>query len=173
MNTTTEGPLPRLSLSNNNRPLDFFIYKIEEGRLEMDQAYQRGLVWGEERKRNLIRSLLMGLPIGAVTLNNRLMAGFKGSNDYAVIDGKQRITAMMDFMADQFSVPVSWFPAQQVEQEESEGQVRWSGLSAVAHRRFQNAPVATNEAQVATVAEETVIFNLINFGGVAQGDSDL
>lgn len=171
--TQTTSPLPSLSLDNKSRPLDFFAMKVEQGRLEMDQDYQRGLVWGIERKQNLIRSMLMGLPIGAVTLNNRLMADFEGSTDFSVIDGKQRVSAILGFMSDEFGVPASWFPAERVETVVEDGLVYWSGLSAVAQRKFENTPLATTEAQVGTVGEEEVIFDLINFGGVAQGESDL
>lgn len=51
----------------------------------------------------------------------------------------------------------------------------WLGyfLGRRQYLKFTNRPVATCEVTVWTLAEEEEIFNLINFGGVAQGQSDI
>jgi len=59
--------------------------------------FQRGLVWGEEKKKEFIKSLKSGLPIGVLLLS-------KKSNDkYLVIDGLQRFTTMLEYSRDYFS----------------------------------------------------------------------
>jgi hypothetical protein len=80
------------------------VWADKPDRLDLNPPYQRGSVWGVERKRNLIRSLLMGLPIGAVFLNSRHIM-----QPDRVVDGKQRIEAILDFLGDGLAVPAEWF----------------------------------------------------------------
>ena len=58
--------------------------------------FQRGLVWGKEKKRELIKTLKSGLPIGVLLL-------YKKEDKYLVIDGLQRFTTMKDYSNDYFS----------------------------------------------------------------------
>ena len=58
--------------------------------------FQRGLVWGKEKKREFIKTLKAGLPIGVLLLS-------KKENHYLVIDGLQRFTTMKDYAKDYFS----------------------------------------------------------------------
>lgn len=59
--------------------------------------FQRGLVWGDPKKREFIKSLKAGLPIGVLLLS-------KTKNEkYLVIDGLQRFTTMLEYSRDYFS----------------------------------------------------------------------
>lgn len=172
-------PLTRIPLTNTNRPLDFFVEYGHDRGLLVNQDYQRGHVWGTQRKRDLIKSLMLGLPIGAIILNNRIEADFTDDTPdrracYAVIDGKQRISAMRGFVRDDFGVPAHWFRPDEVTPDAvgSDGMVTWSGMTESARRRFENVPVPCSSARVATLAEERMIFDLINGGGVPQGQTD-
>jgi hypothetical protein len=51
--------------------------------------------------------------------------------------------------------------------------VRYSGFSRAARSNFSLHPVGTVTAAVASLEEEKELFDVINFGGVEQGDSDL
>ena len=59
--------------------------------------FQRGLVWGGEKKKEFIRSLKSGLPIGVLLLSKA------ESGKYLVIDGLQRFTTMLEYSRDYFS----------------------------------------------------------------------
>lgn len=61
--------------------------------------FQRGLVWGSLKKREFIRSLKDGLPIGVLLLSK------DKDNDgkYLVIDGLQRFTTMLEYSRNYFS----------------------------------------------------------------------
>jgi hypothetical protein len=70
------------------------IYQIEmhanDGRYDLNAPYQRDTVWEVTRRRNLIRSLLMGIPTGTLILSD--LPYREGSEHYfRVVDGKQRI----------------------------------------------------------------------------------
>jgi len=58
--------------------------------------FQRGLVWSREKKREFIKTLKAGLPIGVLLLSPK-------GDHYLVIDGLQRFTTMQDYASDVFS----------------------------------------------------------------------
>lgn len=52
------GILRTYQVNNTNRSIDFFLDRDpQDPRFDMDQPYQRGVVWGLRRKQNLIKSL--------------------------------------------------------------------------------------------------------------------
>lgn len=156
--------ITRLQLFQACRPCETFPYWRREGMLLLDPPYQRGDVWGPMRQRNLIRSILIGVPIPSVIINDR---GGNWDDDYriAVIDGKQRITAILKFLDSQLFVPGDWFGMS--------GEVMFCELPEAVQRRFRNTPVACSEGRLTSIESEQEIFELVNFGGVPQGQSDL
>ena len=59
--------------------------------------FQRGLVWGDAKKREFIKSLKSGLPIGVLLLSKTQ------DGKFLVIDGLQRFTTMLEYTRDVFS----------------------------------------------------------------------
>jgi hypothetical protein len=174
--TATRG-LPKLHPQMYSYPVDHYrMLAAQPDRLDLNPPYQRGSVWGVERKRNLIKSLLMGLPVGAVFLNSRHIM-----QPDRVVDGKQRIEAILDFLGDRLAVPAVWFSEDDLT-EATAGQwgsgnlttdmVSYSDLTLPVQRRFNDSTVATYQTKLRTEAEERELFLLINYGGVAQGDMD-
>lgn len=63
-------------------------------------SYQRGLVWSDEKKRNLILSMHKGFPIGSLLLYQSSEKTPDGKKTLVqIIDGLQRSTAMLDYIA--------------------------------------------------------------------------
>lgn len=184
MTMQTTEPLPQVRLNMTNRPVSWLYTLADPLCVEFDvtQPYQRGDVWGLTRRRNLIRSLIMGVPIPSLVVNDRGNGLFRhdGYNElrneaYAIVDGKQRATTYAMFGTDQFAIPASWLEADCVEATEDTADgpyVRRSGLTAPGRRRFDRLSVAISEARFRTMAEEELVFDLVNFGGVAQGETD-
>ena len=185
----TIEPLVELRTRQTARPLSWFEHLADgdESELDVDQPYQRGDVWDDNRRRLLIRSLMQGVPIGAFVVNDRFAAKFHepaygpvrpAANrnwSVAIIDGKQRFTTFVRWLRSELTVPASWIPASEILHMEDgvDGpHVRLSGLVRYQGRRFGNIPVSVVEAVVQTLDEERGIFDLINFGGVAQGETD-
>ncbi len=185
----TSAPLTDLRLKNEARTLGWFEQLSDSNdptELDIDPPYQRGHVWGERRRQLLIRSLMQGIPIGSIVLNDRFGAKFREyqphkpgspSRDwaFAVIDGKQRFTTLVMWLRSELAVPASWFAEGEVYAPESTRDgfyVRLNGLAPRQRRFFQNTPVSTVVAKVPTLVAEQEVFDLINFGGVAQGETD-
>lgn len=183
MTMQTPAPLPRLSLNTTSRAVSWLYDVLGSDEFDVNQPYQRGDVWGLTRRRNLVRSLIMGVPIPSLVINDRGNAYFHhegyeaGERDqaYAIIDGKQRATTYAMFGADQISIPASWLPAEDVESVEdtSDGPyVRRSGLTTPGRLRCDRLQVGISQGRFQTLAEEQFIFEMVNYGGVPQGASD-
>jgi hypothetical protein len=184
MTLQTSAPLDGVPLNNLNRPISTFVhYRAQneeyadnplQGGLDMDQPYQRGSVWTTEQRQLLIKSLLLGVPTGAIITNDRFGGRYtnpEGKPDwrYAVVDGKQRVTTILMWFDDEFAVPSSWFRPEHVvttEDTDDGPYVRNSGLTLPGQRIFSmSATVAVSEAQLKTVEEEAALFLLVNLGG--------
>ena len=164
----TTQPLQRTALNSGQESIDHLV-RIHD--LVLDPPYQRGSVWGTMRKRNLIRSLLLGIPVGNIFLNVRPDTEMTT----VVVDGKQRIEAIKDFYTDQYAIPASWFPTDEIlaTEDTTDGPyVRYSGLSDKGQRRLWRCSITTQRTNLNTVAAEADLFVLINYGGLNQGDTD-
>jgi hypothetical protein len=165
------APLRRLDLQTNNRSARHFVAGWrDEDAFDFETPYQRGHVWGIDQKVALIRSMLLGLPIGNVVVNFPGNYPAKGPV-YRVIDGKQRITAIREFVEDGFAVPAEWFD--KADRVTDAATIRFSELSRPAQRSFEMSTVPEVVSSVKTVAEEAEIFRLLNSGGTPQTDADL
>lgn len=73
------------------------IYKFRDqasaDALELNPSYQRGNVWTDKESSELIDSVLRGIPLPSIILNQR-----KGDETLEIVDGKQRLTAILRFI---------------------------------------------------------------------------
>jgi hypothetical protein len=105
--------LPRVKLSPSNVTIGFFItHNRAVDEFDLDAPYQRGQVWNEAQQIALIKSVLMGLPIGAIVLSKLPYSNDGDGPSFRVIDGKQRILAVRKFCSNQLTIPSGWLPEQ-------------------------------------------------------------
>ena len=67
-----------------------------EGNLEIRPPYQRRPVWTVRQKSNLIESILLGLPVPEIYIHTE--TNEDGDTNYAVVDGQQRVRAILQFV---------------------------------------------------------------------------
>lgn len=138
----------------------------KERRYKLDPEYQRRHRWSVERKSRLIESFLMNVPVPPVFLYERDLARFE------VMDGRQRLTALSDFYADNFELT---------------GLQYWSDLDG---RKYSNLPSKIRDGidrryissiillQETAATEEhaamlkKMVFERLNSGGVKLGSQE-
>lgn len=166
----TRKPLVKLKMNSSALTLGHWTSSGDE--YDFNAPYQRGSVWEVERKQNLIKSLMQGVPTGSIVVNIRPRnvdgEGFYG----AIVDGKQRIEAVLDFLNGDLAVPSAWFEEEDLLSDAD--MVTWNDLDDPFKRGFKYTTVLpVLEAHVATVEEEAEIFLLINQGGVEQDEETI
>lgn len=82
---------------NNNIDWDVFLETKQKN-------LQRGFVWTIEQKRELINSVLIGRHIPHCALINTIDKKDNKKDLYLVIDGKQRLSTMFDFVDNKFTI---------------------------------------------------------------------
>lgn len=170
MTRQTSAPLKPQHLSARNGSARELARFVQDGDLILDAPYQRGSVWTEDQRVALIKSWILGVPIPAVTLNDR---------DYRfyAVDGKQRIETAVAWFAGDLAVPASWFPSDVVENtvDTDDGEyVTHKGL-VDSERTHQGMmwTLAVVEGKLPTEADEAALYLLVNGGGTAQTDADM
>ncbi|WP_369224165.1 DUF262 domain-containing protein [Streptomyces sp. R39] len=87
-----------LVIQASDLSLDTISQMAQSGAIDVAPLFQRRERWDQRRQSALIESFLMNVPVPPVYLSE------DDYGRYSVIDGKQRITAIRDFMADAFSL---------------------------------------------------------------------
>jgi hypothetical protein len=118
-------------------------------------SWQRPLVWKEDQKIRFIESAWLGLNLGTFTYNR--VDTLKHPLDSLLIDGQQRMSAIQDYLDDEF--PVFGY--------------RWSEITVPDRRRFN---FSTTFASYITQSEDEKYlrdyYNMMNFGGTAHKEDE-
>jgi len=90
-------------------PVNYSVYELKRrydraktnnstGVIKLDDSFQRNTVWTRKQKSQLIESLLLGIPIPYIYV-------YEGKNsNLIVIDGRQRLSAIFDFLDNKYSL---------------------------------------------------------------------
>ena len=87
-----------LVLQSSDFSLETIAKMVEQGAIDASPQYQRRERWSHEAQSLLIESFLLNVPVPPVYLAE------DDFGTYSVIDGKQRITAISQFMRDKFKL---------------------------------------------------------------------
>lgn len=85
-----------LVLQNNDLALRTVADMVQSGAIDVAPQFQRRDRWGTDQQSALVESFLMNIPVPPVYLAEEALGR------YAVIDGKQRITAVSDYLTGKF-----------------------------------------------------------------------
>ena len=81
-----------ISINTKVIPMDVLLRRLKQGSLILNPGFQRNEVWTDERKSQLIESILLEIPIPMFYVS----ADEEGN--WTVVDGLQRISAFRDFI---------------------------------------------------------------------------
>lgn len=88
-----EEPKPFKILTEPKDPTIEVLYnQFKEGDLNIQPEYQRYSVWDDQKKRKLIESVLLNIPLPVIYLAD------EGEGKFSVVDGQQRLRTFFDFM---------------------------------------------------------------------------
>lgn len=82
---------------SNTISLASFWENYQLKKYDFDPGYQRDSVWSEEKQSFLIDSILKNIPIPPIFLH-QIIDDDTGKTSFAVIDGKQRLTSIINFI---------------------------------------------------------------------------
>lgn len=87
---------------------------VKNGKINFEHISQRSLVWERARKSNLIESLILSYPVPQVYARRIVgKENKKGDSIYFILDGKQRLSTIKEFLNDEFALtklePVIYF----------------------------------------------------------------
>src|SRR5690348_8232177 len=100
-------------LNTTHRSVIWFKKAFESGELDIRPPFQRNPVWSERQQSALIDTILLEYPIPELYMQD--ITDADGNQKFSLVDGQQRIRAVLDFLAGQFELD-----------EESP---RWPGMS--------------------------------------------
>ena len=74
--------------------------QIKKGNIDLQPGFQRRVAWDDIRKSRLLESIIVGMPVPNIVLaENRDHRG-----RFIVIDGKQRLATISEFMAGSYKL---------------------------------------------------------------------
>jgi hypothetical protein len=117
--------------------------------------FQRPPVWSLAQKVRFIESIWQGLPLGAYVVNRVVAMDGDLRYDGWLLDGQQRITAIVEYVADAF--PVMGY--------------RWSGLTKGDRRQFDMTPMSYLETQLTDPVLLREVYERLAYGGTAHEPS--
>lgn len=142
-------------------PISKLAAMIDDGEIDLAPGFQRRLRWTRAQKSRLIESVIMNVPIPPVFL------GEHQPGRYLVLDGRQRLTALYEYLTDRYRLSGLDVWSELVGKKFSNLQkMQLQGLSSPAQaitRRFVPAVLILHES-VPEVKYE--VFDRLNTGGV-------
>lgn len=158
MQPTRFGDTRGHDLSYSQREFSGLVHAAVTAGMTDDQDYQRGLVWDLADKQKLIDSMFKRVDIGKFVVIEE-DGNDASANYYTLLDGKQRLNAMQEFMSDGF---------------EYQGHT-WSMLSSEDRRFLSRYSVAYAQVSRAhlTREQEIDLFLRLNTSGRPQDESHL
>lgn len=188
MTRQTPNPLDRLPLDTMNRQARWLVRQIESGEIDINPPYQRGAVWTEDQQVALMRSLLSGIPVPDIIINDRHGSWWTDNATYdrdnpagvaswAVVDGKQRLIALAAWFRGDLAIPASWIPAEEIARSERTADglyVRSTGLTELGRRMTgERILLPVSEGRMSSLQDEAAVYLLVNGGGTPQTDADM
>jgi hypothetical protein len=143
------------SFHSYNTHLESIVHRYYSFGIDMDPDYQRGYVWELEDKVKLIDSIFENAKIGLFVFNSRPFSAT--GPGYEVIDGKQRLSTIIEFMEDRFTYKG----------------LKFSELHPYDRHKFGDLMIEVGDLKEATKEQILKTFLKINRGGKIMDESHI
>lgn len=157
-NNKKKSPYPLDNISIEKAYFSVFEMKRKLGKaitnVVLDSAFQRNSCWKEPQKIELVESVLMGLPLPLFYFNRN------ADGKLIVVDGRQRLTALFDYMDDKFALKDLKILPEKYEKKFSE-------LDPISQSKIEDYQLQANVIVPPTSEQVKFdIFDRVNRGGV-------
>lgn len=130
---------------------------IGNGKINFEHIVQRSYVWEKSRKSKLIESMILGYPVPMIYAKRIIGNPEKrGDNTYYIMDGKQRLSTIAQFLNDEFELTEISEVKYYDEIEDMEKICNISGM------KFSELPEAIRDNLL------TITFNITYFDNLTQ-----
>lgn len=137
--------------------ISWFTERDAEQSLTIRPTFQRRLVWADRQKCHLIESILLELPIPEIYVH--IQTEPTGKSEYIVVDGQQRINAILEFVGAGGRRP---FELSQLDSNSPWIGYTFNDLSDDQKRRFYGHPMAVRNLQEASQTDVEDLFIRLN-----------
>lgn len=96
-----------MNYNSTEHPLSWFRDRYRDNTLKIKPPYQRKPVWAARQKCYLVESILMGLPVPEIYIQQTTSP--EGETTYAIVDGQQRIRTVLQFIGSETDPDVQEF----------------------------------------------------------------
>ena len=142
-------------------PITWFKDRHEEGLLILQKPLlQRKLVWKMPQKSHLIESVLMRFPIPEIYIQQKTSPA--GTSKFVVVDGQQRIAAILAFLGLKDDDPDNDFELKYVESDSPWQSLSWEDLTEEQMATFYCHLMAVRILDKATDEEVKDLFRRLN-----------
>ncbi len=91
---------PESFLHTTHRTVSWFLRAFDAEQLQLRPPYQRNVVWTDKQRSFLIDTILSGLPIPELYMQDVVES--TGEEKYLLVDGQQRITAVIGYLKGEY-----------------------------------------------------------------------
>lgn len=149
----------------NTQALSWFYGEYKNRTLRLNPRYQRNPIWSIGQKCFLIDSLISGCPIPQVFLNIvNEGAGAQRKTYYDVVDGQQRLRAILEYMLDDYSLVATTAKSYPVSEEyKPHIGKKYSQLPPHLQDAIWDYPMSVQELRGWDDAEIRALFRRLNY----------
>jgi len=149
----------------NTQALSWFYGEYEKGSLQLTPKYQRNPIWSIGQKCFLIDSIISGCPLPQVYINIKTDGfGQKRRTIYEVVDGQQRLRAIIEFMNDAWPLVATTAKSYPVSDTyKPHIGKKYSELPSKMQDQIWNFPLAVQELRGWDDAQIRALFRRLNY----------
>lgn len=161
----TSRTLGGIRNSSKTNCISAVVSAIRRNQYDLSPYWQRNDVWKENRKSNLIESILLGLPLPSIFVMV-VRTPNSSKTKFEVIDGKQRLSAIKEFANGEFALS-------KLEMLPNLTGKRYSDLNDDEREQFENYGLNFNEIESTDPDVKFNMFERLNSGGVKLNEQEL
>ncbi|MDU5555810.1 DUF262 domain-containing protein [Streptococcus sp.] len=135
------------------------------GALILEPIFQREYVWGKTKQRQLIDSIILGIPLPTFYFST------DKNGNFLVVDGKQRLKAILDFLNGKLSLPKEFsFLSKNKENKE----VYFNDLETIIKTKIEDFSLSCYVVNSTLIPRlQNLIFMRVNRGGMSLNQQEI